>query len=42
MALILQTMALLNRFKSKLSSAITDVGEEDDVEELAEDEDKGW
>ncbi|XP_029025950.1 spliceosome-associated protein CWC27 homolog isoform X1 [Betta splendens] len=36
-----QTMALLNRFKSKLSSAITEAPEED-VEELAEDDDKGW
>lgn len=36
-------MALLNRFKSKLSSAITEAPEEeDDVEELAEDDDKGW
>lgn len=37
-----QTLALLNRFKSKLSSAITDEAPEDDVEELAEDDDKGW
>ncbi|XP_062290083.1 spliceosome-associated protein CWC27 homolog [Scomber scombrus] len=38
-----QTMALLNNFKSKLSSAITEgPGEEEDVEELAEDDDKGW
>ncbi|XP_018517792.1 LOW QUALITY PROTEIN: spliceosome-associated protein CWC27 homolog [Lates calcarifer] len=36
-----QTLALLNRFKSKLSSAITDAPE-DDVEDLAEDDDKGW
>ncbi|XP_017286681.1 spliceosome-associated protein CWC27 homolog isoform X2 [Kryptolebias marmoratus] len=36
-----QTMALLNRFKSKLSSAITE-GPEEDVEELAEDDDTGW
>ncbi|XP_022054032.1 spliceosome-associated protein CWC27 homolog [Acanthochromis polyacanthus] len=36
-----QTMALLNRFKSKLSSAISE-GPEEDVEELAEDDDKGW
>uniref|UniRef100_A0A3Q3LB75 Spliceosome-associated protein CWC27 homolog n=1 Tax=Mastacembelus armatus TaxID=205130 RepID=A0A3Q3LB75_9TELE len=36
-----QTLALLNRFKSKLSSAITEAPEED-VEELAEDDDKGW
>ncbi|XP_026211791.1 spliceosome-associated protein CWC27 homolog isoform X2 [Anabas testudineus] len=36
-----QTMTLLNRFKSKLSSAITETPEED-VEELAEDDDKGW
>lgn len=34
-------MTLLNRFKSKLSSAITETPEED-VEELAEDDDKGW
>uniref|UniRef100_UPI0037E822E4 spliceosome-associated protein CWC27 homolog isoform X2 n=1 Tax=Semicossyphus pulcher TaxID=241346 RepID=UPI0037E822E4 len=37
-----QTLALLNRFKSKLSTAITDAPEEDEVEELAEDDDKGW
>ncbi|KAM4719421.1 spliceosome-associated protein CWC27 homolog [Anableps anableps] len=37
-----QTLALLNSFKSKLSSAITEGPEEDDVEELAEDDDKGW
>ncbi|XP_056288173.1 spliceosome-associated protein CWC27 homolog isoform X1 [Pseudoliparis swirei] len=37
-----QTLALLNRFKSKLSSAITDEAPEVDVEELAEDDDKGW
>uniref|UniRef100_A0A3P9H0M5 Spliceosome-associated protein CWC27 homolog n=1 Tax=Oryzias latipes TaxID=8090 RepID=A0A3P9H0M5_ORYLA len=36
-----QTLALLDRFKSKLSSAITE-GPEGDVEELAEDDDKGW
>ncbi|KAM4528458.1 spliceosome-associated protein CWC27 homolog isoform 1-T1 [Odontesthes bonariensis] len=36
-----QTLALLNRFKSKLSSAITE-GPQEDVEELAEDDDKGW
>lgn len=36
-----QTLALLNSFKSKLSSAITE-GPEEDVEELAEDDDKGW
>ncbi|XP_070780553.1 spliceosome-associated protein CWC27 homolog isoform X2 [Enoplosus armatus] len=36
-----QTLALLSRFKSKLSSAITEAPE-DDVEELAEDDDKGW
>ncbi|XP_040014042.1 spliceosome-associated protein CWC27 homolog [Xiphias gladius] len=36
-----QTLALLNCFKSKLSSAITEAPE-DDVEELAEDDDKGW
>ncbi|XP_027880444.1 spliceosome-associated protein CWC27 homolog [Xiphophorus couchianus] len=37
-----QTLALLNGFKSKLSSAITEGAEEEDVEELAEDDDKGW
>lgn len=38
-----QTLALLNSFKSKLSSAITEgPDEEEDVEELAEDEDTGW
>uniref|UniRef100_A0A3B3TT00 Spliceosome-associated protein CWC27 homolog n=1 Tax=Poecilia latipinna TaxID=48699 RepID=A0A3B3TT00_9TELE len=38
-----QTLALLNSFKSKLSSAITEgPEEEEDVEELAEDDDKGW
>ncbi|XP_035480180.1 spliceosome-associated protein CWC27 homolog isoform X2 [Scophthalmus maximus] len=36
-----QTLALLNRFKDKLSSATTEAPE-DDVEELAEDDDKGW
>uniref|UniRef100_A0A3B4AWQ6 Spliceosome-associated protein CWC27 homolog n=1 Tax=Periophthalmus magnuspinnatus TaxID=409849 RepID=A0A3B4AWQ6_9GOBI len=36
-----QTLALLESFKSKLSSAITDSPEED-VEELADDDDKGW
>uniref|UniRef100_A0A669EW26 Spliceosome-associated protein CWC27 homolog n=1 Tax=Oreochromis niloticus TaxID=8128 RepID=A0A669EW26_ORENI len=35
------TLALLNSFKSKLSSAITE-GPQEDVEELAEDDDKGW
>lgn len=37
-----QTLDLLNRFKSKLSSAITEDAPEEDVEELAEDDDKGW
>lgn len=38
-----QTLALLNRFKSKLSSAITEAPEEEDeVEELEDDDDKGW
>ncbi|XP_019937085.2 spliceosome-associated protein CWC27 homolog isoform X2 [Paralichthys olivaceus] len=37
-----ETLALLNRFKTKLSSAITEAPEDDDVEELAEDDDKGW
>uniref|UniRef100_A0A8C5D991 Spliceosome-associated protein CWC27 homolog n=1 Tax=Gouania willdenowi TaxID=441366 RepID=A0A8C5D991_GOUWI len=37
------TLALLNNFKSKLSSAITEGPEqEENVEELAEDDDKGW
>lgn len=36
-----QTLALLNRFKTKLSSAITEAPEED-VEDLEEDDDKGW
>uniref|UniRef100_A0AAX7SF13 Spliceosome-associated protein CWC27 homolog n=1 Tax=Astatotilapia calliptera TaxID=8154 RepID=A0AAX7SF13_ASTCA len=35
------TLALLNSFKSKLSSAITE-GPQEDMEELAEDDDKGW
>ncbi|KAM3874463.1 spliceosome-associated protein CWC27 homolog [Diretmus argenteus] len=39
-----QTLALLDRFKSKLSSAITEApeGPEVDVDELEEDDDKGW
>lgn len=38
-----QTLALLDRFKSKLSNAITDTAEEEKpVDELEEDEDKGW
>ncbi|KAJ8287053.1 hypothetical protein GJAV_G00046510 [Gymnothorax javanicus] len=39
-----QTMALLDRFKSKLSTAITEApeGPEEDIEDLGEDEDKGW
>lgn len=37
-----QTLDLLNRFKSKLSSAITEDAPEEDVEELAEDDDRGW
>nr|XP_019937085.1 PREDICTED: peptidyl-prolyl cis-trans isomerase CWC27 homolog isoform X2 [Paralichthys olivaceus] len=37
-----ETLALLNRFKTKLSSAITEAPVDDDVEELAEDDDKGW
>lgn len=36
-----QTLALLESFKSKLSSAISDSPEED-LEQLAEDDDKGW
>ncbi|XP_051973970.1 spliceosome-associated protein CWC27 homolog [Xyrauchen texanus] len=39
-----QTLALLESFKSKLSSAISEVPDvpEDNVEELGEDDDKGW
>lgn len=39
-----QTLALLESFKSKLSSAISETpsAPEEDVEELAEDDDKGW
>ncbi|CAL8278101.1 unnamed protein product [Merluccius merluccius] len=39
-----QTLALLESFKSKLTSAITETPEqeEEEVEELAEDDDKGW
>ncbi|KAG7476960.1 hypothetical protein MATL_G00088240 [Megalops atlanticus] len=39
-----QTLALLDRFKSKLSNAITEAPEvpEADIEELGEDDDKGW
>uniref|UniRef100_A0A8B9H106 Spliceosome-associated protein CWC27 homolog n=1 Tax=Astyanax mexicanus TaxID=7994 RepID=A0A8B9H106_ASTMX len=38
-----QTLALLDRFKSKLSSAISEAPEtSEDVEELGEDDDKGW
>ncbi|XP_062268933.1 spliceosome-associated protein CWC27 homolog [Platichthys flesus] len=37
-----ETLALLNRFKDKLSSAITEAPADVDVEELAEDDDKGW
>lgn len=36
-----QTLALLNCFKTKLSSAITEAPEED-VEDLEEDDDRGW
>uniref|UniRef100_A0A671MPQ4 Spliceosome-associated protein CWC27 homolog n=1 Tax=Sinocyclocheilus anshuiensis TaxID=1608454 RepID=A0A671MPQ4_9TELE len=38
------TLALLERFKSKLSSAISETPSvpEEDVEELGEDDDKGW
>uniref|UniRef100_A0A9J8D0N9 Spliceosome-associated protein CWC27 homolog n=2 Tax=Cyprinus carpio TaxID=7962 RepID=A0A9J8D0N9_CYPCA len=40
----LKTLALLERFKSKLSSAISESPSvpEEDVEELGEDDDKGW
>ncbi|KAM3939147.1 spliceosome-associated protein CWC27 homolog [Leptodactylus fuscus] len=37
-----QTLSLLDRFKSKLSQAITDAPEEDPVSEIEEDDDKGW
>ncbi|XP_017581004.1 spliceosome-associated protein CWC27 homolog [Pygocentrus nattereri] len=38
-----QTLALLDRFKSKLSTAISQAPEvTEDVEELGEDDDKGW
>lgn len=39
-----QTLALLERFKSKLTSAISDTSDvpEENVEELGEDDDKGW
>ncbi|XP_066506843.1 spliceosome-associated protein CWC27 homolog [Hoplias malabaricus] len=38
-----QTLALLDRFKSKLSSAISESQETpEDAEELEEDDDKGW
>ncbi|XP_072515094.1 spliceosome-associated protein CWC27 homolog [Salminus brasiliensis] len=38
-----QTLALLDRFKSKLSSAISEAPETpEDMEELGEDDDKGW
>ncbi|XP_068190621.1 spliceosome-associated protein CWC27 homolog [Antennarius striatus] len=36
-----QTLALLNQFKTKLSSAISEAPEED-VEDLGEDDDRGW
>lgn len=40
---LLQTMALLSRFQTKLTSAITeDPADEVDVDELDEDDDKGW
>ncbi|XP_073536343.1 spliceosome-associated protein CWC27 homolog [Phyllobates terribilis] len=37
-----QTLSLLDRFKSKLSQAITDAPEEEPVSETEEDDDKGW
>lgn len=37
-----QTLALLDRFKTKLSSAISETPEAPDDEELEEDDDKGW
>lgn len=41
---LLKTLALLERFKSKLTSAISDTSDvpEESVEELGEDDDKGW
>lgn len=40
--LCMKTLALLDRFKSKLSSAISEAPETPDDEELADDDDKGW
>ncbi|XP_056397276.1 spliceosome-associated protein CWC27 homolog [Hyla sarda] len=37
-----QTLSLLDRFKSKLTQAITDAPEEDPVSEMEDDDDKGW
>lgn len=37
-----QTLSLLDRFKSKLTQAITDAPEEEPVSEIEEDDDKGW
>lgn len=43
---VFKTLALLDRFKSKLSSAISEnpemPGVEEEEEELGEDDDKGW
>uniref|UniRef100_A0A8C5FGB2 Spliceosome-associated protein CWC27 homolog n=1 Tax=Gadus morhua TaxID=8049 RepID=A0A8C5FGB2_GADMO len=37
-----RTLALLESFKTKLTSAITETPEQPEEEELAEDDDKGW
>ncbi|XP_069818821.1 spliceosome-associated protein CWC27 homolog [Dendropsophus ebraccatus] len=37
-----QTLSLLDRFKSRLTQAITDAPEEDPVSEMEDDDDKGW
>ncbi|GAA6090482.1 spliceosome-associated protein CWC27 homolog isoform X1 [Tachysurus ichikawai] len=37
-----QTLSLLDRFKSKLSTAISQTPETSDDQELGEDDDKGW
>ncbi|XP_047661116.1 spliceosome-associated protein CWC27 homolog [Tachysurus fulvidraco] len=37
-----QTLSLLDRFKSKLSTAISQTPDTSDDQELGEDDDKGW
>ncbi|XP_040277264.1 spliceosome-associated protein CWC27 homolog [Bufo bufo] len=37
-----QTLSLLDRFKSKLTQAISEAPEEDPVSEIEDDDDKGW